>query len=119
MIRLISNVERQQQRNAPSTSSMPTGRSDSAQRDHQPSFSLKEIQGRIQNAYRLPTPTINVNVSMEYWNLGREVVFFWLGGGDVLNSSCGIFIDVAFIFHLSIQKMERSRPQILASTFEC
>ena len=65
MIRLISNVERQQQRNAPPTSATPTGRSDSSQRDH-PSFSLKEIQGRIQNAYRLPTPTINVNVSNEY-----------------------------------------------------
>ena len=60
MIRLVSNVERQQQRNAPPTAT-PIGRSDS-QRD-QPSFSLKEIQGRIQNAYRLPTPTINVNVS--------------------------------------------------------
>ena len=58
MIRLVSNVERQQQRNAPPTA---TPRSDS-QRE-QPPFSLKEIQGRIQSAYRLPTPTINVNVS--------------------------------------------------------
>ena len=65
MIRLISNVERQQQRNAPPTSVTPTSRPDSTQRD-QSSFSLKEIQGRIQNAYRLPTPTINVNVSTEY-----------------------------------------------------
>ena len=69
MIRLISNVERQQQRNAPPTSATPTSRPDSTQKD-QSSFSLKEIQGRIQNAYRLPTPTINVNVSTENMYVG-------------------------------------------------
>ena len=58
MIRLISNVERQQQKNAPPITT-PTSRPDSL-RDIP---LLKEIQGRIQNAYRIPTPTINVNVS--------------------------------------------------------
>ena len=73
MIRLISNVERQQQRNAPPSSAMLTGRSDSAQRD-QPSFSLKEIQGRIENAYRLPTPTINVNVGIIIYTVGWVLI---------------------------------------------
>ena len=72
MMRLVSNIERQQQRNAPPIAT-PT-RSDSRE---QPFLTQNEILKRIQTAYshKLPTPTINVDVRTDNVNAIHSAVY--------------------------------------------